>query len=658
MDSSYQHAGMAHSFALASHASPIEDYEHNNQFVHPASGRHYQMLRRGNQFFQRRYELDSHGKESNVFEQQVTYAIGSGNHARTYLHRSEIGELTELPVTWYPQENRWGMSPGFDNAAPPDFTRLVDERCLFCHTAYPAPDGALAEGIDCQRCHGPGARHVQLASSGTSGRPEILAAIVNPAKLNPERQMDVCMQCHLETTSAELPSMIRRFDREAYSFKPGEALGAYMVEFDEAPGTGRANKFEIVNQAYRLRQSQCFLKSAGRLTCTTCHNPHALARGEAAAPQYRAVCVNCHSQVAVAGHPDLQNANCVSCHMPRRRTQDAVHVVMTDHLIQRKPPSTDLKAALPENVGHPHGRPVLYYPERLSETERELYLGAALITGSADRRQGIQMLERQVQTDGPAKALAVLGEGHLAEGNASSAVTMFRRALAKNPAMPKARYNLGQALEALGQVKQAQEEYEQAIRIRPGFPEAEDALANLLMKSGEGNAAAEHYRSAARARWTYPETHNNLGNLYADQGKLEKARGELEEALRINPGFEEAHNNLGRVLAAQHLIPQALEHLRRAVALNPDYAEARYNLARLLQETGAVGPAIAEYRRTLVSRPDFAAVHLSLGQALGDAGQLEAAIAEFQEVLRLRPGHAEAQRNLDMALTMRRGGSR
>ena len=41
--------------------------------------------------------------------------------------------------------------------------------------------------------------------------------------------MDVCMQCHLETTSVELPQMIRRFDRSIFSFRPGEPLGSYIV---------------------------------------------------------------------------------------------------------------------------------------------------------------------------------------------------------------------------------------------------------------------------------------------------------------------------------------------------------------------------------------------------------------------------------------------
>jgi len=34
--------------------------------------------------------------------------------------------------------------------------------------------------------------------------------------------------------------------------------------------------------------------------------------------------------------------------MPKRRAEDAVHTVMTDHFIQRQKPSRDLLAPLPE----------------------------------------------------------------------------------------------------------------------------------------------------------------------------------------------------------------------------------------------------------------------------------------------------------------------
>ena len=102
--------------------------------------------------------------------------------------------------------------------------------------------------------------------------------------------------CHLETTSFPLPNAIQRFERGAFSYQPGEPLAGFILNFDHAPGTGREDKFEIVNAAYRLRRSACFLKSNGKMLCTTCHNPHDIPRGEAADRHYTAVCRQCHAE--------------------------------------------------------------------------------------------------------------------------------------------------------------------------------------------------------------------------------------------------------------------------------------------------------------------------------------------------------------------------
>jgi len=99
--------------------------------------------------------------------------------------------------------------------------------------------------------HGPGRAHVE-----TGGR----AAIVNPARLNRDRQLDNCMQCHLETTSLRLPNAIRRYDRAPFSYRPGESLTDYELFFDHAPGTGFDDRLRWAHQAYRLRKSACFLQ--------------------------------------------------------------------------------------------------------------------------------------------------------------------------------------------------------------------------------------------------------------------------------------------------------------------------------------------------------------------------------------------------------------
>ena len=64
--------------------------------------------------------------------------MGSGNHARTYLHRTPRGTLIELPLGWYAdQGGHWAMNPGYDQATHEGFRRKVAYECMFCHNGYP-----------------------------------------------------------------------------------------------------------------------------------------------------------------------------------------------------------------------------------------------------------------------------------------------------------------------------------------------------------------------------------------------------------------------------------------------------------------------------------------------------------------------------------------
>src|SRR5580704_9695219 len=265
----YRKTGMGRSFSIPSAANVVEDYTHANTVFHQPSGLRYAMTERSGEFFERRSEAGFDGKETDVMEERIDYVIGSGNHSRSYLHRAPDGQLIELPVSWYSEgAGYWAMSPGYDWKGQMDFRRAITGECMFCHNGYPKGDAGiersifpekLPQGIDCQRCHGPGRAHVEAAMSGHAAPELIRSTIVNPGRLDRERQLEVCMECHLKTSFHE-PNEERAFDRAVFSYRPGQPLEDFKLYF-EPVGHENPSGIELDHAAYRLRKSACFRNS-------------------------------------------------------------------------------------------------------------------------------------------------------------------------------------------------------------------------------------------------------------------------------------------------------------------------------------------------------------------------------------------------------------
>src|SRR5260370_30108211 len=62
---SYRQTAMGKSFFRPAAENTIEDYSKENHYYHAVSDTHYVMLRRGDQFIQRRYQIGYDGKETN-----------------------------------------------------------------------------------------------------------------------------------------------------------------------------------------------------------------------------------------------------------------------------------------------------------------------------------------------------------------------------------------------------------------------------------------------------------------------------------------------------------------------------------------------------------------------------------------------------------------
>ena len=662
---------MGRSLFRPSPTNTLEAYTRKNEFYHASSDTHYAMIGRDGGYYQRRWQIGFGGTTINVEESKIDYVLGSGNHARSYLHRTTRGTLIELPLGWYSERGGyWAMSPGFDSRHPAT-RRLVSYECVFCHDGYPripagheAPgsepafSGDLPEGIDCQRCHGPGATHLETVQAAGASPEKIRASIVNPARLPLKLRMDLCMQCHLEPTSTALPSLIRRLNRAPFSFTAGEPLDAFELTFDHARGTQHDDKFEIVgSSAYRLRQSRCFLQSTDALTCETCHDPHRVPPAEEAGHHYEAACRRCHAAafdrlVSTGMHPVA--TGCVACHMPRRRTEDVTHVVMRDHLIQRRPAAADLLAELAER--HPteteeyRGEVEPYYPATPPRAGPEaLYRALAQVAMKNNLPAGVAEFARLIALQRPREAewYVQLGEAWMASGAPAKAVAAYEQALQLKPRTVRILRSLAKAWQASGQPSRGVEVLRQAVQIAPsdaGSWYQTGALALALGRTGE---ALEKMQKVIALDPDLPGVYTTLAAIQTAGGQRDRAEAALHEALRIDPYDAAAWDLAGRALAERHQFPEALFDFERALHYRQDFAPYLYDYALTLSTAGQFERALEAAGASARADSNIAETHALLGSLLARKRELSEAAKEYREAIRLRPNFARPM--LDLA---------
>lgn len=421
-------------------------------FRHAASGVHYRVFAEGGALWMS-YQRDAASGTPLNGRRELRFYLGSGKRGRTFLFE-EQGYWFEAPINWYAKKQIWDMTPNHLSDREMPLTLPVDWGCLHCHAsgvAHSLPDarnhfaGApfRVGGITCEGCHGDASAHV--ASQGK-------VAMLKLNTLGSVQRDSVCLNCHLEGDTA-----VDRPGKRADQFRPGDNLFDYedfFVYRSEKGSGGRAT-----SQYEALLQSECEKRSAGRMTCTTCHDPHGSPSPEQRVMFYRQRCMQCHGAATFASHHP-ENLDCTSCHMDRSATSDIAHEQLTDHFIRKRPPGRSppsTGAGLLEAVGS--SRP----------GDRELGLAYAEMATRGDR-------------EATSRALELLSRG---EKEAAGA-----------PDDPQLHNRLGFLEQVTGHPDVAAEEYERAIRADPY-----DSLAlgdlGLIRANKHEYAAAERLWKAA-----------------------------------------------------------------------------------------------------------------------------------------------------------------
>jgi tetratricopeptide (TPR) repeat protein len=556
----------------------------------------FEMTQTGPDFFQ----VSLQGKPPDVKRTpaRIALAYGWGGVLDQVYFTWHDDRLYELPMVWLQPQGRWAMVSFNPYGPGGDFGRTTTPRCLECHntwvehvpgTSNRYRQGGMILGVTCEKCHGPGRDHVAFHEAHPKA--DTPQAVVRPALLARERQLEVCTQCHGNAIVPLGP---------AFRYRPGEPLAAsYRTTVTEHPENDH-----VANQVQYLRRSKCFQKS--ELTCVTCHNPHRPHEPDKPGAGARS-CLKCHKP-ADCGERDRVPAavrdDCVGCHMAPR-------VWMNVHF------HTEDDRYLP---------PIRRYQHHIAV--------------DPVARQEVLLAWYQAQPDEPSRheadRLRKALVGHwLAEADRRrgehrwlAAIGALREALHLDPA-PAVRAELDRVIATQTQLD-------------------DDLVAGMHeVEQRRFGRAVERLTRVLAVKPDYAVAHAKIGTAYAGTGQPELARKHLEAVARYDPDDPYGFMMLGWLAYLRGAADEAVAHYRKADEADPYSAKVHYHWGLALTKLGRFPEAAEHFGKALTIDPDHAGACQALSDALRRSGRPVEAVGYAKRAARLTD-----QGNADVLLTL------
>lgn len=449
----------------------------------------------------------------------IDLLMGSGNQTVTPL-RQINGYLYELPITYYSAHKKWALSPGYAEKTNYRFDRPIGTECLHCHSTrfsyFPHSFNRYRKieptGIGCEKCHGPGQAHVRLMESERQ-EPASELGLIDLSGLTPQRQLDVCMQCHLEgITLPKTPGGLS-------DFVPGQDLSDYVAIFHPK---GEAD-IGFASHGERLQLSACFRAGETSMTCGTCHDPHkgSPKREDQKRKTYNAACQSCHgkshSTCSRSTHRD-SSVYCASCHMPAKGTRDIPHVFAHDHWIQVP---GDAVPAAPTEIAEDF----ISFQKIEDPKVARLYL-SYFESFDQKKRYLNKVRNHLAQLDTLQKMRYYYLSGR-------SAPSYILKQKPENHQEPQSLFYLAELRKRYGYA--STEVYARLLKEAPHHLNYRWYAAGAYAAEKKWEAALALYQETIRLDSTHQPTYRSMAQLEWVRGRKAKARDHLRRALELNP---------------------------------------------------------------------------------------------------------------------------
>src|SRR5690606_2708218 len=106
---------MGQSLAPVAEATEIEVYSAEASNPFDAGGFRYSVVRDAGLVRHVVQRIGRNGELTATDEKVIDYAVGSGHRGRSYLWEHD-GFVFMSPITWYPDRQKWDLSPGYEVA--------------------------------------------------------------------------------------------------------------------------------------------------------------------------------------------------------------------------------------------------------------------------------------------------------------------------------------------------------------------------------------------------------------------------------------------------------------------------------------------------------------------------------------------------------------
>ena len=541
-------------------------------------------------------------------KEEIKYIIGSGQHTNS--HMVDFNNYVfQAPLTFYTQDGKWDLPPGFENGKNTRFKRMIGLECMSCHNGYPGfAEGSINKftfvpnGIDCERCHGPGSIHVREKKEGKiiDISKEADRSIVNPAKLTAALQMEICQRCHIQGNA------VLKDGKSFYDFRPGMKLSQIMDVYMPVY-VGKENEFIMASHVERLKKSSCYIKTTEKiesgaikpkdalrpfkdaLTCVTCHNPHISVK-KTEKEIFNAACKNCHGTTGSSGCSEsaerrlLKKNDCTTCHMPKSGTVDIPHVTSTDHYIRKPIKEEEIeqvrKFLTLKAINNPSpsriskGRAFINYFEKFENNPA--FLDSALIYFSTNDKRNFADLVRIYYLKNEFQKVI-----ELCRSVSMRPDLLLIRDLENKDAWTN--YRIGESYFKIGDFNSALSYYKQAKELAPFHPDMMLKYGVALQATGNLKESRKVFEFMIIEFPKYSAAYSNLGYLNLTMGgNIKDSEKMYNQALHLDPDYIPALLNKAGLMAFIGNRSESVKLLKRIIKLEPGNADAAQALQKLV----------------------------------------------------------------------------